>query len=75
MGRGQVRQTESKLRVQQEREAYKFVNILDDDYAIIFEAIQSENPVYNLPKAAEKKKKITKSFIAEYPKKKVTKRS
>ena len=33
---------ESKLRAQQEREGDEFVDILDDDYAIILEAIQSE---------------------------------
>ena len=54
---------ESKLRAQQEREADEFVDILDDDYAIILEAIQSENPEYHLPKAAEKHrpKKSTKA--------------
>ena len=45
---------ESKLRAQQEREADEFVDILDDDYAIILEAIQSKNPELHLPKAAEK---------------------
>ena len=45
---------ESKLRAQQEREADEFVDILDNHYAIILEAIQSENPEYHLPKAAEK---------------------
>ena len=36
---------ESKLEAQQGREADEFVDILDDDdYAIILEAIQSENP-------------------------------
>ena len=45
---------ESKLRAQQEREADEFVDILDDDYAIILATIQSENPEYHLPKAAEK---------------------
>ena len=45
---------EAKFRGQQEREAEEFVNILDDKYAIILEAVQSENPEYHLPKAAEK---------------------
>ena len=45
---------EAKFRGQQEREAEEFVNILDDDYAIILEAVQSENPEYHLPKAVEK---------------------
>ena len=45
---------ESKLRAQQEKEADEFTDILDDDYAIILEAIQSNNPEYHLPKAAEK---------------------
>ena len=45
---------ELKLRAQQEREADELVDILDDDYAIILEAIQSKNPKYHLPKAAEK---------------------
>ena len=45
---------EAKFRAQQEREAEEFVNILDDEYAIILEAVQSENPEYHLPKAAEK---------------------
>ena len=35
---------EAKFRGQQEREAEEFVNILDDEYAIILEAVQSENP-------------------------------
>ena len=54
---------ELKLRAQQERDADEFVDILDDDYAIILEAIQSENPEYHLPKAAEKHrpKKSTKA--------------
>ena len=54
---------EAKFRAQQEREAEESVNILDDEYAIILEAIQSKNPEYHLPKAAEKhrlKKKTTK---------------
>ena len=45
---------EAKFRAQQEREAEEFVNILDDDYAIILGAVQSENHEYHLPKAAEK---------------------
>ena len=45
---------EAKFRGQQEREAEEFVNILDDEYAIILEAVQSKNPEYHLPKAAEK---------------------
>ena len=45
---------EAKFPGQQEREAEEFVNILDDEYAIILEAVQSENPEYHLPKAAEK---------------------
>ena len=45
---------EAKFRAQQEREAEEFVNILDDEYAIILEAVQSKNPKYYLPKAAEK---------------------
>ena len=45
---------ESKLRAQQEREADEFVDILDDDYAIILEAIQSENPEYHRPKKSTK---------------------
>ena len=32
----------------------EFVNILDDEYVIILEAVQSKNPEYHLPKAAEK---------------------
>ena len=35
---------EAKFRAQQEREAEEFVNILDDEYVIILEAVQSENP-------------------------------
>ena len=46
--------SEAKFRAQQEREAEEFVNILDDEYAIILEAVQSKNPEYHLPKAAEK---------------------
>ena len=39
-GRGPCQaERESKLRAQQEREADEFVDILDDDYAIILEAI------------------------------------
>ena len=45
---------EAKFRAQQEREAEEFVNILDDEYVIMLEAVQSENPEYHLPKAAEK---------------------
>ena len=45
---------EAKFRAQQEREAEEFVDILDDECAIILEAVQSENPEYHLPKAAEK---------------------
>ena len=45
---------EAKFRTQQEREAEEFVNILDDEYVIILEAVQSKNPEYHLPKAAEK---------------------
>ena len=45
---------ELKLRAQQEREADELVDILDDDCAIILEAIQSKNPEYHLAKAAEK---------------------
>ena len=45
---------EAKFRGQQEREAEEFVNILDDEYVIILEAVQSKNPEYHLPKAAEK---------------------
>ena len=45
---------EAKFRTQQEREAEEFVNILDDEYAIILEAVQSKNPMYHLPKAAKK---------------------
>ena len=45
---------EAKFRAQQEREAEEFVNILDDEYVIRLEAVQYENPEYNLPKAAEK---------------------
>ena len=45
---------EAKFRGQQEREAEEFVNILDDEYAIILEAVQSKNPEYHLPKATEK---------------------
>ena len=45
---------EAKFRAQQEREAEEFVNILDDEYVIILEAVQSENPECHLPKAAEK---------------------
>ena len=41
---------EAKFRGQQERETEEFVNILDDEYAIILEAVQSENPEYHLPK-------------------------
>ena len=54
---------ELKLRDQQEKKADEFVDILDDDYAIILEVIQSENPENHLPKAAEKHrpKKSTKA--------------
>ena len=45
---------EAKFRAQQEREAEEFVNILDDEYVIILEAVQSKNPQYHLPKTAEK---------------------
>ena len=45
---------EAKFRGQQEREVEEFVNILDDEYAIILEAVQSKNPEYHLPKTAEK---------------------
>ena len=63
---------ELKLRAQQEREADEFVDILDDDYAIILDAIQSENPEYHLPKAAEKHrpKKSTKASSLNSPKRK-----
>ena len=45
---------EAKFRAQQEREAEEFVNILDDEYVIILEAVQSKNLENHLPKAAEK---------------------
>ena len=46
---------EAKFRAQQEREAEEFVNILDDEYATILEAVQSKNPEYHLPKENNKK--------------------
>ena len=49
-----VKLTGKQFRAQQEREAEELVNILDDEYVIILEAVQSENPEYHLPKAAEK---------------------
>ena len=63
---------ESKLTAQQEREADDFVDILGDYYAIILEAIQSENPEYHLPKAAEKHrpKKSTKASLLNSQKRK-----
>ena len=63
---------ESKLRAQQEREADEFVDILDDDYAIVLEAIQSKNPEYHLPKAAEKHrpKNSTKASLLNSQKRK-----
>ena len=58
--------SQSKLRAKQEREADEFVDILDDDYAIILEAIQSENPEYNCPKLLKNRpKKINRSLIAQ----------
>ena len=64
---------EAKFRAQQERKAEEFVNILDDEYAIILEAAQSENPKYHLPKAAEKhrpKRKQQKDDASKKSKKK-----
>ena len=67
---------ESKLRAQQEREADEFMSILYDDYTIILEAIQSKNPEYHLPKAAENTgQKSTKATLLNSQKKETTKRS
>ena len=73
-GRGpsQAENQAEKLRAQREREEDEFVHILDDDYAIILGAIQSENPEYHLPKAAEKHrpKKSTKASLLNSQKRK-----
>ena len=64
---------EAKFRAQQEREAEEFVNILNGEYAIILEAVQSKNPEYHLPKAAEKhrpKRKQQKDDASKKMKKK-----